>query len=158
MEPENSLARVNRDGSITCWVNSQKPFDDQKTIAEVLGIPITQVQVIGALVGGAFGGKEDSGICVLTALAAWSIQGSVQICNARKDSFTAHPKRHPARIHIKMAADKTGKLQALEINSSSRYRCLRVLWTCGGQPLHRDGSRTVLLPCHPHPHPGDVHP
>jgi CO/xanthine dehydrogenase Mo-binding subunit len=117
MEPENSLARVNRDGSITCWVNSQKPFDDQKTIAEVLGIPITQVQVIGALVGGAFGGKEDSGICVLTALAAWSIQGSVQICNARKDSFTAHPKRHPARIHIKMAADKTGKLQALEINS-----------------------------------------
>ncbi len=117
MEPENSLARVYADGTITSWVNSQKPFEDQKTIAEVLGIPNSQVQVISALVGGAFGGKEDSGIAVLTALAAWSIQGVVQICNARQDSFTAHPKRHPAKIHLKMAADRTGKLQGLEMNA-----------------------------------------
>ena len=33
MEPENSLARWNEDGSITVWVSSQQPFHDQEKIA-----------------------------------------------------------------------------------------------------------------------------
>lgn len=115
MEPENSLARYNGDGSLTVWVNSQKPFEDQKAIAAILGIDTSRVQVMGALVGGAFGGKEDSGMSVLTALAAWSIQGIVQISNTRAESFTAHPKRHPVQFHIKIGAKRDGTLTAMDI-------------------------------------------
>ncbi len=115
MEPENSLARVNPDGSITVWVSSQKPFDDRKVIAAVLGLPEDKVQVIGAVIGGAFGGKEDSSIAILTALAAWSIHGTVQIVNMRDESFVAHPKRHPARFSVKLGARQDGMLTALHI-------------------------------------------
>jgi CO/xanthine dehydrogenase Mo-binding subunit len=114
MEPENSLARCNPDGSLTVWVSSQKPFEDQKAIAKVLGIRVDQVQVIGAVIGGAFGGKEDSAMAILTALAAWATRGTVQIVNTRQESFLAHPKRHPARFHLKIGAKRDGMLVALQ--------------------------------------------
>jgi CO/xanthine dehydrogenase Mo-binding subunit len=114
MEPENSLARWNPDDSLTIWVSSQKPFEDRKAIAEVLGLPIEKIQVIGAVIGGAFGGKEDSSIAILTALAAWAMHGSVQLANTRHESFTAHPKRHPARLRLKLGARQDGTLLALQ--------------------------------------------
>ena len=113
MEPENALARVNPDGSLTVWVSSQKPFEDQKAIALVLGIPAEQVQVIGAVVGGAFGGKEDSSMAILAAVAAWSIRGTVLIQNTRHESFVAHPKRHPAKLIVRLGARRDGTLTAL---------------------------------------------
>lgn len=117
MEPENSLARCNPDGTITVWVSSQKPFDDQNSVALVLGLKTEQVQVVEALVGGAFGGREDAGIAVLTAVAAWHIRGTVQIVNRRSESFTAHPKRHPVWFHIKLGAKKDGTLTAVDIHA-----------------------------------------
>lgn len=118
MEPENSLARVNDDGSISVWVNSQKPFEDGKAVASVLGLPAEKVQVFGALVGGAFGGKEDSSIAILTALAAWCTKSTVQITNTRAESFTAHPKRHPVHFKLKLGASKDGKLTAVSIDAA----------------------------------------
>jgi CO/xanthine dehydrogenase Mo-binding subunit len=114
MEPENSLARWNPDDSLTVWVSSQKPFEDRKAIAEVLGLTLEKIQVLGAVIGGAFGGKEDSSIAILAALAAWAVRGSVQIVNARNESFVAHPKRHPARFHLKIGAKHDGALVALQ--------------------------------------------
>jgi CO/xanthine dehydrogenase Mo-binding subunit len=114
MEPENSLARCNPDGTITVWVSSQKPFDDRGAVAKVLGIPVEQVQVISAVIGGAFGGKEDASMAILTAVAAWAIRGTVQIVNTRHESFVAHPKRHPAKIHLKIGAKQDGSLTALQ--------------------------------------------
>lgn len=113
LEPENSLARWNPDGTLTVWVSSQKPFEDRVTVADSLGLPIEKVQVLSAVIGGAFGGKEDSSLAVLTGLAAWAVGGTVQIVNTRRESFVAHPKRHPARFHIKIGAKQDGRLVAL---------------------------------------------
>lgn len=114
MEPENSLARYNPDGTLTVWVSSQKPFEDQRDIARVLGLPVDQIQVIGAVVGGAFGGKEDPSMAILAALSAWAIRGTVQITNTRQESFVAHPKRHPAKFQIKLGAKRDGTVVALQ--------------------------------------------
>ena len=114
MEPENSLARWNDDESITVWVSSQQPFHDQEKIASVLDLPLDQVQVISGVIGGAFGGKEDPSISILAALAAFTVKGNVRICNERKDSFLAHPKRHPAELTLKLGAKKDGTLTALD--------------------------------------------
>ncbi|HEX9012121.1 MAG TPA: molybdopterin cofactor-binding domain-containing protein, partial [Anaerolineaceae bacterium] len=114
MEPENSLAKWNPDGSLAVWVSSQKPFEDQKAVARVLGILAEKVQVIGAVIGGAFGGKEDSSMAILTAVAAQAIRGVVQIVNTRHESFVAHPKRHPAQTHVKIGAKRDGTLVALQ--------------------------------------------
>lgn len=114
MEPENSLARWNDDGSITVWVSSQQPFHDREKIASILDLPLEKVQVISGVIGGAFGGKEDPSIAILTALAAYSVKGTVRIVNQRKDSFLAHPKRHPARLKLRIGAKTDGTLTALD--------------------------------------------
>lgn len=114
MEPENSLARWNEDGSVTVWVSSQQPFHDQEKIASVLDLPLDKIQVISGVIGGAFGGKEDPSISILAALAAYSCKGTVRICNSRTESFLAHPKRHPAKLTIKIGAKYDGTLVALD--------------------------------------------
>ncbi len=113
METENSVACYREGEGISVWVSSQEPFNDQKAIASVLNLPIEQVQVLITAIGGAFGGKEDSSLCILAALAAWTIKGTVKIVNNRRESFVAHPKRHPAKFRLKIGARKNGTLVAL---------------------------------------------
>jgi CO/xanthine dehydrogenase Mo-binding subunit len=113
LEPETSLASWNEDGTLTVWVSSQHPFTDQMVVADVLNLPLEKVQVKCAVIGGAFGGKEDSSLAILTALGAWLTKGSVVLINSRQESFLAHPKRHPAQIVLEMGAKQDGTLTAL---------------------------------------------
>ncbi len=114
MEPESSIARWNDDGTLTVWVSSQKPFEDRHAIASVLGLPDETVGVKSAVIGGAFGGKEDSSLQILAALGAWATRGAVRLVNNRHESFLAHPKRHPAHLHLILGATHAGDLLALK--------------------------------------------
>jgi CO/xanthine dehydrogenase Mo-binding subunit len=114
LETENSLARLNSDSSLTVWVSSQHPFTDQTVVSETLGLPVEKVQIKSAVIGGAFGGKEDSTLAVLAALGAWTVKGTVKLVNNRQESFLAHPKRHPAQICLKVGAKRDGTLTALK--------------------------------------------
>lgn len=115
LEPESSLAEYKEDGSLKVWVSSQEPFEDQHTIARVLGIDIEKVHVKSAVIGGAFGGKEDPELQVLAALCAWKCNATVQMVNTRYESFVGHPKRHPAQFQYRVGVQrKSGKIVALE--------------------------------------------
>jgi CO/xanthine dehydrogenase Mo-binding subunit len=114
MEPETSLAVWESDQTITVWVSSQHPFTDQACIAAALGMPLEKVRVKSAVIGGAFGGKEDSSLPILAALGAWAIKGKVKLVNSRRESFIAHPKRHPARIQYRLGAKDDGTITALK--------------------------------------------
>jgi len=113
LEPEVAIANLQSDGTLVVWVSSQKPFLDQSTISRVLDIPEDRVQVKVATVGGSFGGKTDSGPPALASLAAWVTKRAVLLVNAREESFLAHPKRHPAKMHYKIGAKDDGTLVAL---------------------------------------------
>ena len=113
MEPEASMAQWHADGTLTVWVSSQQPFEDRHQIAQVLGVKLEAVQVKSAVIGGAFGGKEDASLPILAALGAYTIRGCVRLVNNRHESFVAHPKRHPARLFCKIGAKRDGTLTAL---------------------------------------------
>ncbi|MBP1702768.1 MAG: aerobic-type carbon monoxide dehydrogenase, large subunit CoxL/CutL-like protein [Chloroflexi bacterium] len=114
LEAESSLAYFDEDGTLTVVVSSQKPFDDRHHIAMTCGLQDEQVRVKSAVVGGAFGGKEDSELHILAGLAAWITKRPVRFLNNRWESFLAHPKRHPATLHYKLGAKADGTLIALE--------------------------------------------
>lgn len=114
MEPETSQAVYHPDGSLTIWVSSQEPFIDRLTMAAVLNLPLEKIQVLSTTIGGAFGGKEDASLSVLTAFGAWAIRGTLKLVNSRRESFLAHPKRHPATVKLKIGAKADGTLTALE--------------------------------------------
>lgn len=117
LEPETSLAEWHADGHLTVWVSSQKPFNDRDHICHVLGLPPESVQVKIATIGGAFGGKEDSSLHILAALAALTTQRTVRMVNSREESLLAHPKRHPGELHYRVGVLKDGTLTALQVAS-----------------------------------------
>ena len=114
MEPEASLAYWDEKGKLTVIVSSQAPFDDRMHIAETLDLEEDEVRIRTVAIGGAFGGKEDSGLHILAALGAWATGENVRLLNDRWESFLAHPKRHPAQLTYRLGASEDGTLMALD--------------------------------------------
>ena len=114
LEPESALAVPEENGRLTVYVGSQSVFDDYKGIAAILGLPPEQVRVVGKLVGGAFGGKEDLSVQHHAALLAHRTGKPVKLTLSRKESMRVHPKRHSMEINLTTACDATGKLVGLK--------------------------------------------
>ncbi len=114
IEPECSIARVNEDGRMEIYVGSQIPYSDRKQVADALGWPEEKVRVIGMLIGGGFGGKEDIMGQIHAALLADRTGRPVKILFDRHESLVVHPKRHATQIHLKIGAKKDGRLVAVE--------------------------------------------
>lgn len=114
IEPECSIARLAEDGRMEVYVGSQIPYSDRQQVADALGWPHERVHVIGMLIGGGFGGKEDIMGQIHAALLAEKTKRPVKILFDRHESLTVHPKRHSTRISIKIGARKDGRLVAVQ--------------------------------------------
>lgn len=114
LEPESGLAMAREDGGVNVWVGSQFPWKDRSQVAATLGIPEEKVRIIHLPIGGAFGGKQDITVQILTALGAVKTQRPVKMVFSRKESLRVHPKRHAFYMHYKTGATKDGKLVAFE--------------------------------------------
>ncbi|KPL82951.1 aldehyde oxidoreductase [Thermanaerothrix daxensis] len=114
LEPECSIARPTPDGRMEVYVGSQIPYADRQQIARALGWPETRVHVIGQLMGGGFGGKEDIAGQIHAALLAHATGRPVKLLYDRHESLIAHPKRHATQIRVKVGAKSDGRLTAVE--------------------------------------------
>lgn len=114
LEPECSVARPLSNGTMEIYVGSQIPYADRKEVALALGWPEERVRVIGQMVGGAFGGKEDIAGQIHAALLANATGRPVKLLYDRHESLISHPKRHATQIRVKLGAKKDGRLTAVE--------------------------------------------
>ena len=114
MEPECSIARINEDGRVEVYVGSQIPYADREQVAAALGIPQKDVRVIGPLIGGGFGGKEDIAGQIHAAMLAVATKRPVKILYSRHESMLVHPKRHATQIKVKLGLKKDGTLTAAQ--------------------------------------------
>lgn len=120
LQPEAGLGYIDEEGRVTVVVAGQWTHEDQKQIAHALGLPLDQVRVKYAAVGGAFGGREDMSIQIVLALAAWrlhqrGIERPVKIVWSRAESIIGHHKRHPYVIRARWGATRAGKVVAAEV-------------------------------------------
>ncbi|MCY4082770.1 MAG: molybdopterin-dependent oxidoreductase [Caldilineaceae bacterium] len=99
---------------LTVYVGSQIPYSDRRQVAKSLGLDDEEVRVIGTLMGGGFGGKEDIAGQIHAALAAQVTGRPVKILYSRQESLIFHPKRHSTIIRIKTGALRDGTLVAVE--------------------------------------------
>jgi xanthine dehydrogenase molybdenum-binding subunit len=114
MEPECSIARPLPNGRMEIYVGSQIPYADREQVAACLGLKQEQVHVIGTLVGGGFGGKEDIAGQIHAALLAQATGQPVKLLYDRHESMLTHPKRHATRIQIRIGARPDGELVAVD--------------------------------------------
>jgi selenium-dependent xanthine dehydrogenase len=99
---------------LTVYVGSQIPYQDRNQLALALGMPELSIRVIGTLIGGGFGGKEDIAGQIHVALLAIATNRPVKMLYTRQESLIFHPKRHATIIRIKTGAKRDGKLTAIQ--------------------------------------------
>jgi xanthine dehydrogenase molybdenum-binding subunit len=118
LEPEASIgvpAGYDSDhDKLTIYVGSQIPYADRDQTAAALGLPVDHVRVIGTLIGGGFGGKEDIMGQIHVALLAEATGHPVKILYDRDESLRVHPKRHATVIRIKTGAKSDGTVTAVQ--------------------------------------------
>ena len=114
LEPECSIGVPLPDGRMEIYVGSQIPYQDRTQVARVMGWPEERVRVVGQLMGGGFGGKEDVMGQIHAAMLANVTQRPVKLLFDRHESLLVHPKRHATQIRIKLGAKKDGCLMAME--------------------------------------------
>jgi xanthine dehydrogenase molybdenum-binding subunit len=114
IEPECSIAEPLPDGRMNIYVGSQIPYQDRTQVARALGWDESRVRVIGQLMGGGFGGKEDIMGQIHSAMLANVTGRPVKLLFDRHESLLVHPKRHATQIHVKVGAKKNGRIVAME--------------------------------------------
>ncbi len=117
IEPEAGWARcvgAEPDVRLEVHVTTQTPYMDRDELALVLGLPKERIRIVPTACGGGFGGKLDLSVQPLIGLAAWLLRRPVACVYQRPESMMSTTKRHPASIHIRVAASADGRLLAHE--------------------------------------------
>ena len=73
-------------------MGSQIPYQDRNQVARVLSWQDDRVHIVGQLIGGGFGGKEDIAGQIHAALLANVTGRPVKLLYDRQESLIVHPK------------------------------------------------------------------
>ncbi len=114
MEVESCLAFPTEKG-VHLYSQGQGVHEDQRQIAEALGLKKELVIVELVSNGGAFGGKEDLTCQAQTAMASMILKKPVKTVLTREQSLLMSVKRHPMTMDYEVGADENGKLTAVKL-------------------------------------------
>jgi len=116
LEPICSLASFEM-GKLKLWTGSMYPSGVRISLAEVLKIPESKIQVIQPYVGGAFGGRIDmQPLHPISALLSMKTGKPVVIANSREEEFLATLPSIPLFITIKIGVKGDGTFLAKQVD------------------------------------------
>ncbi len=102
---------------LTLWESTQGVFAVQAQVAEVLGLPLSKVRVIGHYMGGGFGAKlQTDKSTIIAALLAKKTGKPVKLFLTREESYLAVGNRPAATMRLKAGIKRDGTLTALELS------------------------------------------
>jgi xanthine dehydrogenase YagR molybdenum-binding subunit len=120
LEPHATTAlwEPGADVPLTLWDSTQGVHPDRSAVSKVFGLEEEQVRVVCPYVGGGFGSKGNPHANVmLTTMAARALPGRpVKLALTRQQMFFLAGYRTPTIQHMQLAADRTGRLQAIAID------------------------------------------
>ncbi|KAL9645206.1 hypothetical protein ABK040_002407 [Willaertia magna] len=118
IEPQTSIARPTDTGGLHVISSTQSPKETQEQICNMIGLPMNEVSVECPRLGGAFGGKGNnhSFIALAASAAAYIIKKRVSLIVDKDIDALMLGKRHPYIGDFEIAADKSGKIKALDLN------------------------------------------
>lgn len=97
--------------------STQGVYAVQSKVAQVLGLPLSKVRVIGHYLGGGFGSKLQPGkYTVIAALLARRTGRPVKLFLTREETYLCTGNRPPANMTLKAGVKKDGTLTALQFS------------------------------------------
>jgi CO/xanthine dehydrogenase Mo-binding subunit len=114
MEPYNAVASW-RDGTLEVTSCAQHPFQVERDLARVFGLPLSRVRIQVPYIGGGYGAKSYTKIEPLTALAAWYTRRAVKlVLDAEESIYTT--RADSADVKVRSGFNRDGTLVARQID------------------------------------------
>ncbi|OTA63259.1 xanthine dehydrogenase [Hypoxylon sp. EC38] len=104
------------DGLMEVYASSQNLMENQIFVAQVLGVPMSRVNMRVRRLGGAYGGKESRStpIACLVAIAAKKERRPMRMMLSRDEDIATSGQRHPMQCKWRIGTDANGIIQCLE--------------------------------------------
>ena len=115
MEPFTSIADWDANGRLTLHASIGRITLARVDMARVLKMPISRIRIIGTIVGGNFGGKNEIRHEPVLALLAKKAGRPVKGRFTRVDEFVSSTVRHPFIMDYKTGVAKDGRILARKI-------------------------------------------
>ncbi len=115
IEPHNAVGIYNADGHGTIICSTQAPFEVRSMSAQVAGIPVGDVKVIPAEIGGGFGGKTTIYLEPLALALSKQTGCPVKMVMSRAEVLRASGPTSGSTIKVKLGAKKDGKITAAHV-------------------------------------------
>ncbi|KOA18686.1 aldehyde oxidoreductase [Clostridium homopropionicum DSM 5847] len=118
IEPDVGFAYLDENGKLIIHSKSVALHFHALMIADGVGLPVDKIAIVQNPTGGTFGYKFSPTIEALLGVAALDTGKPVYLEFNMFQQITYTGKRSPFFMHLKMGADKDGKIQALETDWS----------------------------------------
>jgi CO/xanthine dehydrogenase Mo-binding subunit len=112
IEPQSAIAWVEPDGELVLRSSTQAPFATRDSLANLFGLPVEQIRVRSAPLGGAFGGKMMI-IDPLVAAAALVVRRPVSLAMTRSEDMAASNPAGAEILWLEIGADAEGNLTGI---------------------------------------------
>lgn len=110
LEPHAAIADWDANGRITIWATIGRITLARADIARTLNMPMSRIRIIGTVVGGNFGGKneisQEPALALLSKKAGRPVKGVF----TRVEEFTSTTTRHPIIMDYKTGVSNDGKI------------------------------------------------
>jgi isoquinoline 1-oxidoreductase len=142
LEPRAAVAEW-KDGKLTVWTGTQRPFGVRGELASAFRIPETSVRVIVPDTGSGYGGKHSGEMAVEAARIAKAAGKPVKLVWSREEEFTWAYFRPAGVIDVTSGVSKDGVITAWDFhNYNSGSAGLRPVYAIQNQrnEFHRSDS------------------
>jgi CO/xanthine dehydrogenase Mo-binding subunit len=142
LEPRAAVAEW-KDGKLTVWTGTQRPFGVRSELAGAFRIPESSVRVIVPDTGSGYGGKHSGEAAIEAARLAKAAGKAVKLVWTREEEFTWAYFRPAGVIDVTSGVDKDGVITAWDFhNYNSGTAGLRPVYAIQNQrcEFHRSDS------------------
>ncbi len=116
LEPHACVASFGADGQSVIWCSSQGQFLVRALCAKILDMPLSDLKVIPAEIGGGFGGKTTVYLEPVALALSRKCGRPVKIVMSREDVFHASGPTSGSSIDVKLAATNDGRITGAEMH------------------------------------------
>jgi nicotinate dehydrogenase large molybdopterin subunit len=115
LEPHAAIADWDANGRLTVYATIGRITLARADMARTLKMPMSRIRIVGTIVGGNFGGKNEISQEPALALLSKKTGRPVKGVFTRGEEFTATTTRHPIIMDYKTGVSKTGRILARQI-------------------------------------------
>jgi CO/xanthine dehydrogenase Mo-binding subunit len=115
LEPQATIASWDGNGRVTIWSSLGRITLGREDISRTLAIPQSRIRLIGTIVGGNFGGKNEIRNEPIVALLSKKSRRPVKCVFTRDEEFTSSTIRHPFIMDYTTGVNDEGLILARKI-------------------------------------------